>query len=83
MATDLDGTLVRSDGTVSDRTAQVLADLEELGVPVVFVTGRPLRWAGRGVAMAQAVEEVREAADAVTGTVHDDGAAVEIERWFG
>ena len=42
-----------------------------------------LRWAGRGVAMAQAVEEVREAADAVTGTVHDDGAAVEIERWFG
>jgi hydroxymethylpyrimidine pyrophosphatase-like HAD family hydrolase len=42
-----------------------------------------LRWAGRGVAMAQAVEEVREAADAVTATVHDDGAAVEIERWFG
>ena len=42
-----------------------------------------LRWAGRGVAMAQAVEEVREAADAVTETVHDDGAAVEIERWFG
>lgn len=42
-----------------------------------------LRWAGRGVAMAQAVEEVRAAADAVTATVHDDGAAVEIERWFG
>jgi len=41
-----------------------------------------LRWAGRGVAMAQAVEEVRAAADAVTGTVYEDGAAVEIERWF-
>jgi len=41
-----------------------------------------LRWAGRGVAMGQAVEDVRAAADAVTGTVDDDGAALEIERWF-
>jgi len=44
VATDLDGTLVRSDGTVSAYTAEVLAAVEELGVPVVFVTGRPLRW---------------------------------------
>ncbi|WP_370250365.1 HAD family hydrolase [Nocardioides sp.] len=42
-----------------------------------------LAWAGRGVAMGQAVEEVRAAADDVTATVHDEGAAVEIERWFG
>jgi Cof subfamily protein (haloacid dehalogenase superfamily) len=41
-----------------------------------------LRWAGRGVAMGQSVEEVREAADFVTDTVHDDGAAVELERWY-
>lgn len=41
-----------------------------------------LRWAGRGVAMGQAVEVVREAADAVTESVYDDGAAVEIDRWF-
>jgi len=41
-----------------------------------------LSWAGRGVAMGQAVEEVRAAADAVTDTVYDDGAAVEIDRWF-
>ena len=45
VATDLDGTLVRSDGTVSAYTAEVLARVEEQGVPVVFVTGRPLRWA--------------------------------------
>ncbi|MXG88979.1 Cof-type HAD-IIB family hydrolase [Nocardioides flavescens] len=44
VATDLDGTLVRSDGSVSPRTAEVLAAVEALGVPVVFVTGRPLRW---------------------------------------
>lgn len=41
-----------------------------------------LTWAGRGVAMGQAVEEVREAADAVTATVDDDGAAVEMSRWW-
>ncbi|WP_310961626.1 HAD family hydrolase [Nocardioides terrisoli] len=41
-----------------------------------------LRWAGRGVAMGQAVEEVRAAADAVTASVHDDGVAVELERYF-
>jgi len=45
VATDLDGTLVRSDGTISDRTRAVLAAVEARGVPVVFVTGRPLRWA--------------------------------------
>ena len=45
VATDLDGTLVRSDGSVSDFTVDVLARVEALGVPVVFVTGRPLRWA--------------------------------------
>ena len=44
VATDLDGTLVRSDGSVSERTSEVLLAVEELGVPVVFVTGRPLRW---------------------------------------
>ncbi|MFC5175578.1 HAD family hydrolase [Nocardioides taihuensis] len=45
VATDLDGTLVRSDGTVSDTTRAVIEALDERGVPVVFVTGRPLRWA--------------------------------------
>ncbi len=42
-----------------------------------------LSWAGRGVAMGQAVEEVRAVADDVTGTVFEDGAATEISRWFG
>jgi hydroxymethylpyrimidine pyrophosphatase-like HAD family hydrolase len=41
-----------------------------------------LRWAGRGVAMGQAVEVVQDAADAVTGTVHEEGAAIELDRWF-
>ena len=45
VATDLDGTLVRTDGSISERTRAVLAAVEARGVPVVFVTGRPLRWA--------------------------------------
>jgi Cof subfamily protein (haloacid dehalogenase superfamily) len=42
-----------------------------------------LQWAGRGVAMGQATLSVQEAADDVTATVHDDGVAVELSRWFG
>jgi Cof subfamily protein (haloacid dehalogenase superfamily) len=41
-----------------------------------------LRWAGRGVAMGQAPLEVQEAADFVTETVENDGAAMELARWF-
>jgi Cof subfamily protein (haloacid dehalogenase superfamily) len=44
VATDLDGTLLHSDGTVTARTRAVLAGLDDLGVPVVFTTGRPVRW---------------------------------------
>jgi Cof subfamily protein (haloacid dehalogenase superfamily) len=41
-----------------------------------------LRWAGRGVAMGQSVDVVLEAADAVTGSVHDEGAAQELDRYW-
>ncbi len=44
VATDLDGTLLHTDGTVTERTRAVLAALDDLGVPVVFTTGRPIRW---------------------------------------
>lgn len=44
VATDLDGTLLHTDGTVTAYTRRVLASLDERGVPVVFVTGRPVRW---------------------------------------
>jgi hydroxymethylpyrimidine pyrophosphatase-like HAD family hydrolase len=39
-------------------------------------------WAGRSVAMGQAIEEVRAAADHVTAPVDEDGAALELERYF-
>ncbi|MGQ4516607.1 HAD hydrolase family protein [Streptomyces sp. DW26H14] len=44
IATDLDGTLLRDDKTVSDRTVAALAAAEAAGITVFFVTGRPLRW---------------------------------------
>jgi Cof subfamily protein (haloacid dehalogenase superfamily) len=46
VATDLDGTLLRGDKTVSERTVAALAAAEEAGVEVIFVTGRPARWMG-------------------------------------
>jgi Cof subfamily protein (haloacid dehalogenase superfamily) len=45
VATDLDGTLVHSDGSVTARTRAALVAAEDAGIAVVFVTGRPLRWA--------------------------------------
>ncbi|MDN5893431.1 MAG: Cof-type HAD-IIB family hydrolase [Nocardioides sp.] len=44
VATDLDGTLLDPTGKVTPRTREVIAELDRIGVPVVFVTGRPIRW---------------------------------------
>lgn len=43
VATDLDGTLVRSDETVSDYSLSVLRKVREAGITVVGVTGRGAR----------------------------------------
>jgi Cof subfamily protein (haloacid dehalogenase superfamily) len=44
VASDLDGTLVRSDQSISERTRAVLARVEKAGALFVMVTGRPPRW---------------------------------------
>jgi hydroxymethylpyrimidine pyrophosphatase-like HAD family hydrolase len=44
LATDLDGTLLRPDLTVSAQTRQGLAAAIGRGIGIVFVTGRPPRW---------------------------------------
>jgi Cof subfamily protein (haloacid dehalogenase superfamily) len=46
IATDLDGTLLRNDRSVSPRTIAALAAAEAAGIEVFFVTGRPARWMG-------------------------------------
>lgn len=68
-----------------------LAELAELaGVPrsaVVAFGDMPndiemLRWAGHGVAMANAHSDVLAAADEVTAPNSEDGVALVLERWF-
>ncbi|MFB9234573.1 HAD family hydrolase [Plantactinospora siamensis] len=44
IATDIDGTLIHEDHTLSRRTADTLARLVDSGTHVVLVTGRPVRW---------------------------------------
>jgi Cof subfamily protein (haloacid dehalogenase superfamily) len=59
IATDLDGTLLRSDRTISPRTLAALVAAERAGIEVFYVTGRPARWmdvvsehvAGHGIAI--------------------------------
>jgi Cof subfamily protein (haloacid dehalogenase superfamily) len=41
-----------------------------------------LTWAGRGVAMGGSPAELLEVADAVTGSLADDGLVAELARWF-
>jgi HAD superfamily hydrolase (TIGR01484 family) len=43
VATDLDGTIVRGDGTISARTVAAFARVEAAGARFVLVTGRPPR----------------------------------------
>src|SRR5579863_10241340 len=49
VATDLDGTIIRGDGTISARTVAAFARVEAAGARFVLVTGRPPR-VMRGIA---------------------------------
>lgn len=51
VASDLDGTLLRSDGSISERTRRALAACEAAGALVVVCTARPVRWV-RSMAVA-------------------------------
>jgi Cof subfamily protein (haloacid dehalogenase superfamily) len=44
VASDLDGTLLRSDNTISERSREALRAATAAGLLVAFVTGRPPRW---------------------------------------
>ena len=44
IVSDLDGTLLRSDETISDETLAELRRWADAGVPLVIATGRPPRW---------------------------------------
>ena len=44
IATDLDGTIVQHDGTISERTIAAFTKAHSMGIHIYFVTGRPPRW---------------------------------------
>jgi len=44
LASDLDGTLLREDGSISARTRAAIHAAQEAGIGVLFVTARPPRW---------------------------------------
>lgn len=46
IASDLDGTIIGRDGTISARTVAAFEAARGQGIHVVFVTGRPFRWLG-------------------------------------
>lgn len=50
VATDLDGTLLAPDETVTPRTRRALDRARRSGLPVLLVTGRPPRWMAEPVA---------------------------------
>ncbi|MCP9945450.1 HAD hydrolase family protein [Streptomyces somaliensis] len=83
IATDLDGTLLRNDKSVSDRTVAALAAAEEAGIEVFFVTGRPARWMsvvsehvhGHGLAICSNGAAVVD--------LHSGGGSSRCGRWSG
>ncbi|MFD8385863.1 HAD family hydrolase [Streptomyces sp. NPDC059679] len=79
--------LTPADVSKASGLRHVCAELGVSGADVLAVgDGRSdiemLRFAGRGVAVAQAPQDVRDAADAVTAAAEDDGVVLELERWF-
>ena len=44
VASDLDGTLLRSDGTASERTVRAVRAIQDVGIHWVIATARPPRW---------------------------------------
>ncbi|MEE1621439.1 HAD family hydrolase [Zafaria sp. Z1313] len=46
IASDIDGTILHPDGSISPRTVAAFRGAREAGIHVVFVTGRPFRWLG-------------------------------------
>lgn len=76
IATDLDGTIVRTDGTISERTHSALARAQAAGALVIVATGRPPRWLN-GIAEGTAQSGLAICANGALVVDLDDGAIVD------
>lgn len=77
VATDLDGTLLRPDGSISDRTRRVFAQAHAQGVPTALVSARPPR-AVREIAAALGLDGLAVCANGAV--LYDIGADVILDR---
>lgn len=71
IATDMDGTLLRGDDTVSEGTLAELARWRADGVPIVLATGRPPRWMGK----------IREVLEVGTAVCCNGAVLLDLERF--
>lgn len=76
IATDLDGTIVRTDGTISPRTRAALERAQAAGVLVIVATGRPPRWLA-GIAEGTAQSGLAICANGALVVDLDSGAIVD------
>jgi Cof subfamily protein (haloacid dehalogenase superfamily) len=74
IAIDFDGTLLRSDATISERTINAVRDADKAGIRIMVVTGRPPRWLGP---IAELLEH-RGTAIAANGALVVDLATLQI-----
>ena len=79
VASDLDGTLLRSDHQVSERTLAALARLRADGIPFVLVTGRPIRWLAPVLEQTGPVGPIVCANGAI---VVDEAAGIVLAEWL-
>lgn len=77
LASDLDGTLLRSDGTVSPLTRSALVEAEQAGLVIAFVTGRPPRWLHEVAAATGHTGVAVGANGAVTYDLHTESVLAE------
>lgn len=78
VATDLDGTIVGPDDTISDRTVDAFGLVRSAGAEVVIVTGRPPRWLP---AVAERLEHQGLAICSNGALVYDLGTEEVVERF--
>ncbi len=76
VATDLDGTLLRADQTVSERTRRAIRQATAAGVELMYATGRPPRWL-RAVYETTQYEPVTICANGALTLEHGQPLAIE------
>jgi hydroxymethylpyrimidine pyrophosphatase-like HAD family hydrolase len=78
IASDLDGTLLHSDGTLGERTRRALAAAAAAGIQIVLCTARPPRWMAP---LARALDHDGLAVCANGAVIWDLAASAEVESF--